>query len=117
MDSHEGGCRLLETLCCYDQLNAPNIAAAEIAAREIQVAEERYRDKVAGNSEDRIDSNLARGSDLVRGNLCVMPDLTQWIATELSKEYAVMKERRKAREERTLARPKKGAKGGKEEQG
>ena len=115
VESHEGGGRLLETLACYDQVIAPNIAAAEIAAREVQVAEERHRDKVAGGSDDRLDSNLARGTDLVRGNICVMPALTEWIAAELAKESAVMKERRKAREERTLARPKKGAKGEKEQ--
>ncbi|CAK0807702.1 unnamed protein product [Prorocentrum cordatum] len=44
-----------------------------------------------------------------------MPELTQWIARELTKKYAVMKERRKAREEHALSRPKK--KGKDQEQG
>ncbi|CAK0894777.1 unnamed protein product [Prorocentrum cordatum] len=55
-------------------------------------------------------------TDLVRGNLCIMPALAEWIASELSKGYSVMKERRKAREERVLARPKKGPKGNKEQE-
>ncbi|CAK0794828.1 unnamed protein product [Prorocentrum cordatum] len=107
VDSREGGCWFLETLADYDQVNAPNMAAAEIVAREIQVAEERSRDEVVGDRGDRLDSNLARDADLVRGNLCVMPELTQWIASELAEESAVMKGRRKAREEPALTRPKK----------
>ena len=47
-----------------------------------------------------------------RGELCICPLLSEWIAKELQKESAVMKERRKAGEERVLARPKKGGKGG-----
>eukprot|EP00959_Pyramimonas_sp_CCMP1952_P210436 4403794-Pyramimonas_sp.AAC.1 len=78
----------------------PNVASAELAARELQVAEERHRGKIAGGRDDRFDTHLARGADLVRGNLCIMPALTEWIASELSKECSVMKERRKAREER-----------------
>ena len=102
---------MLETPACYDQLNRPNVAAAELAARDLQVAGERYRERIAGNSDDRLDSHQARGTDLARGNLCIMPALTEWIASELPKEYSVMKERRKAREERILARPKKPKKG------
>ncbi|CAK0857394.1 unnamed protein product, partial [Prorocentrum cordatum] len=107
---------LLETLACYDQLNLPNVASAELAARELQVAEGRHRGKIAGGSDDRFDTHLARGTDLVRGNLCIMPAFTEWIASELSKEYSAMKERRKAREERVLARPKKGPEGNREQE-
>ena len=67
VDADEGGRRPLETPARYDQVNAPNIAAAGIAAREIQVAEERRRDKVAGSGDDRLDAHLARGTDLARG--------------------------------------------------
>ncbi|CAK0859688.1 unnamed protein product [Prorocentrum cordatum] len=56
------------------------------------------------------------GTDLVRGNFCIVPALSEWIASELSKEYSVMKERRKARGERVLAVPKKGPKGNKEQE-
>ena len=57
-----------------------------------------------------MDSHLYFGVDMVRGNCCVCPLSQEWVSAELSKEYALMKERRKAREERTLARPKGGAK-------
>lgn len=35
--------------------------------------------------------------------------MSEWVAEELKKESAVLKERRKAREERVLAKPKVGA--------
>jgi hypothetical protein len=56
------------------------------------------------------------GTGKVRGNLCVCPALQDWISEELRKESAVLKERRKAREERSLLRdrnkPNKGNSGG-----
>jgi hypothetical protein len=42
---------------------------------------------------------------MTRGSLCICPELSAWIAGELSKESAVMKEKRKAREERALQKP------------
>ena len=42
----------------------------------------------------------------MRGNTCVQPELSEWLATELAKEAAVLKERRNAREERALRAPK-----------
>ncbi len=38
------------------------------------------------------------------GTLCICPKLSEWVSEELRKESAVMKERRKAREERVLAK-------------
>ena len=43
-----------------------------------------------------------------RAALCICPALSEHIAKELQKEAAVSKERRKAREERQLAKPKRG---------
>ena len=47
------------------------------------------------------------GGSSHNSQLCICPDLKSWAATEMQKEGAVLKERRKAREER--ADPKKGA--------
>ena len=37
-------------------------------------------------------------------NLCINPRLQEWLCAEVRKETAVLKERRKAREERNLAK-------------
>ena len=39
-----------------------------------------------------------------RGHALVVPQLERWVATKLAEESAVLKERRKGREERALAR-------------
>ena len=39
----------------------------------------------------------------MRGNICVSPKLAEHLKGELTKELAVAKERRRAREERALA--------------
>ena len=54
------------------------------------------------------------GMGSMRG-LMVAPELSTWISEQISRDNAVAKERRKAREERALARQKpKGGKDGKE---
>ena len=73
------------------------------------MVEERWKARIYGNaeqSEAMQDSFLYAGA-ATRGCLCIHPELQSWVAGELSKEYAVAKERRKAREERALLRPKK----------
>ena len=111
---HEVCCLFLESLCTYDQLNAPNLAAGEHAARQLQAVEERWKDRAIGSNESleaQADIALYAGQQ-TRGNLCICPALAEWISTELRSEAAISKERRKAREERALARPKQHAKKG-----
>ena len=57
------------------------------------------------------------GSQLTRGNVCVCPLLQEWASAQLAKEQALLKERRKAREERDLAKKGNKTKGKKEEEG
>jgi hypothetical protein len=75
--------------------------------------EERYRDRMAPNvDQGNADAHLILGSDLMRGNVCVCPRLSEHLKDQLVAEWSVAKERRKAREERELAKPKnKGKKG------
>eukprot|EP00959_Pyramimonas_sp_CCMP1952_P302547 6330455-Pyramimonas_sp.AAC.1 len=47
------------------------------------------------------------GLDHVRANVAVCPALQSWASAELQKEVSVMKERRKAREERASAKQNK----------
>ncbi len=105
-------------MACYDQLNMFNNGAAEIVARQLQLIEEKYKEKLlTAHGDAGEDSHLFMGTRGTRGGLCVCPDLQAWIAGELQKESAVLKERRKAREERTLARPKGGGNPGKDKGG
>ena len=111
---HEACCQMLQDMLCYDQLNGPDLAVGEHCARQIQLTEERWKERLIPSTDQEGDSYLYLGRS-TRGSLCIAPQLTEWLSEELRKEYAVAKERRKAREERALARPKKGAQDGKKE--
>eukprot|EP00973_Karenia_brevis_P076428 10618679-Karenia_brevis.AAC.1 len=43
--THEAMCHLLEFMISYDQLDAGALASAEIAARQVQLAEEKWKDR------------------------------------------------------------------------
>eukprot|EP00969_Alexandrium_andersonii_P156919 6936517-Alexandrium_andersonii.AAC.1 len=43
--SHGEWCRLLEVMAQYDQLQCAALASAELACRQLQLLEERYKDK------------------------------------------------------------------------
>lgn len=101
--AHESFCHLLEVMTTYDQVNAGSLVCAEVAARNVQMTEERWKDRIAGGGNDvSLDAHLYSGIG-GRGNLCICPALNEWIADEMKKEAAVLKERRKAREERAAA--------------
>ena len=106
--AHETACNTLETMICYDQLDVSNIASAELMAREVQIVEEKWKDKILGS--DTEDRQIFLGDSRSRG-VCVCPLLQEWVAEELKKEALITKERRKAREERNLARNKPGKDG------
>ena len=112
--THEFLCRMLEIACVYDQLDAPNTAVVELICRQIQSIEETLKDKFFDSDGLGADHFLMSGAPS-RANLCIAPSLSAWVAQEAAKESAVLKERRKAREERALLKPKdpKG-KGGKD---
>ena len=107
-------CKILELAVCYDQVNLGELAHLELAARRLQLVEEKVmeralaasankgkdKDKGKTSFDDRIESDLFLGAGESRGNICVCPALRQWIAEEMKAEAAVAKERRKAREER-----------------
>jgi len=99
----------------YDQLNATNLCGLELTGRQLQLCEEREYDAMApkggggkkgkaggGAAPSDMDAHLYLGGGFSRNQICVCPALREWIASELQKEAAVLKERRKAREERRL---------------
>lgn len=114
VSEHKTICRALEAAACYDQCNIFNSGAVEVLIRKLQLIEEKHRDRLLqnqGHQDYGDDAHLYLGGSGPRGGAAVCPALQTWIAEELSRESAVLKEKRKAREERSLARPKGGAKG------
>jgi hypothetical protein len=105
---HDVGCRAIEILMTYDQCQIGCLATGEFLARQVQMSEERWKDRVHSTTDaaTSLDAHLYGGM-ISKGSLCICPALQLWIATELSKEASVAKERRKAREERQLAKPGK----------
>ena len=107
---HSEMSKIFQTALCYDQLDASNIASLELICRQIQLCEERLKDVLLGSSgtEGPHDEGyFFTGLQNTRG-VMVCPALAKWIAEQVAAENAVAKERRKAREERALARPPPG---------
>ncbi len=90
-----------------DQLNGGIVACFEPAAREVQIQEQRYADRVIQD----VDSERATPSGAsTLGNRCILPQLGTYLSEQLDINNDAEKERRKARDERGLPRPpKKGA--------
>ena len=107
--------RILETALTFDQLQAGELASIELIARSAQLIELRHRERIIGSvgAGPDDDAFLYLGTGKTRGLLAVCPDLESWVASELAKETATLKERRKAREERKeLPKAPKDPKGG-----
>ena len=105
---HEEFCRMIQTQMCYDQANSANLASSEQMMRQLMLIEEKFKDRFVGNSSQELSEEAhLYGGHTQRANVCVSPSLSEWVAEEVRKEHVVLKERRKAREERALARPKK----------
>ena len=107
---HETLLRIIELAGQYDQLDVSNIACMEAAARRVQTIEWAYHDKIretdAGSTsrlsleEATAFSGLSRAGDL----LMVAPALLDHVKVAVEKDAAIMKNIRKAREERELRR-------------
>ena len=110
---HEAQCRFLGTAACYDQLDLCTIACGELVCRQRQIGEEKLADRFE-DGKDQLSDYYQMAGATHRSQLCICPALKEWCAEEARKETAVLKERRKAREERALARPNKAGKGGKD---
>ena len=108
VQAHDAFCRTLEIMLCFDQLSLGSLASAEYVCRQIQLVEEKYKEKAGSNaSVELVQEQHLFGGHFSRTNLCICLDLSAWIAEEMKTEAAVMKERRKAREERALQKPAK----------
>jgi hypothetical protein len=106
---HEIHSRALELGATVDGINLKNSVMAEFLLRRIQLMEEAVLD-----SPDNPNYEGARhflGVQERRGGALIAPSLKAHVAAELSREAAIQKEKRKAREARPQPKPK-GKKGG-----
>ena len=113
VQQHLSFCEVLEASATYDQVNIPALAGLELVCRQIQICEDKLSHRFDDTTADAAtqDYFLMSGSTS-KQQLCVCPALMTYITGESAKRNAVLKERRKAREERVLAQPKKGPKKG-----
>jgi hypothetical protein len=99
--------KVLEAAISVDRLNAKNLMSIELVARRLQLIEEVIADNPSQPSWEN--SNLYMGWSERRGGALMDPTLRAHVATRLSAETAILKERRKAREAKQG--PKKQPKG------
>ena len=63
---HETYCKVLQTMLTYDQLDVSNLASAEVIARQIQLIEERYENKLVDVDKHGQNHLLGLGRDARR---------------------------------------------------
>ena len=91
LQAHDGGVamhdsrwQVLELLLAYDQVNGANLAAAEMFMRLAHLLEQHWKERFVGiyttDREHKLHSYLGGAS---RGNSCISPMLSEWIADEL----------------------------------
>ena len=105
---HELLSELLELFGCVDQLDMTNLAGLESLSRHFQFLEFEVKKKMDAKKPSHDNSEYYLGRPRRTGGALVSPELMKWVAEKASKDSAVLKEQRKAAEERALARnPKK----------
>ena len=117
---HEMAMRVMDFALTYDQLHCSELACLEVVARQAQLVELKYRDKVLANQSGsagatmlEMDDHLYLGTGRTRGQLMIDPRLEDFVSGELSREAGAAKERRKMREERESQKPPPGETPGK----
>ena len=116
---HSLAMQALEIAGCYDGLDVTNIAAVELLLRKAQLVEFSYSErgpapprkddekKGKGKGKDsRVgmydESAIFLGAHKEHGEIMVCPLLLEYVQREVEREAGVMKQIRKAREERTF---------------
>lgn len=116
---HETLCKVIDKLARFDGLDLSNLAGAEVTFRRLQLIEYFYSERGPGGGkgskggkdskkEDdpnyKFESSIFSGSHREFGDVMVAPELMSYVAKEVESEAAVMKQIRKAREERAAAK-------------
>ena len=100
--THEHLMKYLQAALCVDQLDGTNSATVELICREAQMIEDKYSDKLRTKSEFGEESEYFMKTDLGQPNVMMCPALKTWVAERVREDAAILKERRKACEERQL---------------
>lgn len=113
---HENLMKILDRLGRFDGLDLSNLAGAELAFRRLQLIEYFYSDRGPGggkgsgkNKEKKVDeaykaeAAVFTGTHREFGDTMVAPELLDYVSKEVEKDASVMKQVRKAREERAAA--------------
>ena len=103
--AHDMLSEMLELFCCHDQVDVTNLMGMEALCRHMQFIENEVRRKTeARKPYDNAEFYLGRPKKT--GGALVSPDLLKWVTERASREGAILKEQRKAAEERALVREK-----------
>ena len=111
VEEHEFLSELLELSMAFDQVNSPDLVVFEHISRRFQLWEEIYSDQLRDNSAgthgqgglDTEERSLYLGRKASPSAALVSPALQTWVSTRVAERSAILKERRKGREERRLA--------------
>jgi hypothetical protein len=109
VDDHLFLSEIIEEASCVDQVNVAELMFMERVARRYQMWEQMYaaalRKAEAGDASGAWldEREIFLGNERSRGHALICPELEKWVAGRLAEESAVLKERRKGREERLLA--------------
>ena len=93
---HEVLSLVLHYAIVWDSYNIGNSAAMEIIARRLQLIEEAVSENPDALSWEG--ARLHVGLEERRGGALMMPNLRSFVASEMGKEAAILKEKRKAKE-------------------
>ena len=93
---------ILEKTICVDQLNVVNLVGMEIVVRRLILLEEAHSVDPGQPSFEGWEHWLGLGER--RAGILIPPELSRHVARKVGDEAAVAKERRKAKEERKLAK-------------
>eukprot|EP00971_Amphidinium_carterae_P343480 6483247-Amphidinium_carterae.1 len=111
VDPNDSLCRMhelisdtMEFLICVDQLDGSNLSCAENLVRQAQYIEHEIKKKAENKGGfDPTEYFLGRTTRLIGGAI-LHPDLVKWVSEKAARDSAILKEERKAREERAAAK-------------
>ena len=102
---HEMISEMLERASVFDQLDVPNLSSFECLCRRYQAIEETLRPNEPEAPIEGMEHFMGRPR--LSGGVAMSPDVSRYVTDQLALETSVLKERRKAREERAAKpRPK-----------
>jgi len=107
---HEVLSTSLDLAIGVDRLNVRNLASFEWLLRRIQLHENAVLENPSAPSYEGARHFMGKGNR--RGGALVAPELTTYVAAELGKEAAILREKRKAREAKLATKDTKGKGGG-----